>query len=257
MFGIPWEGVTMIGTTDLDHRYSPDSHEPYALADEIDYILEAGNATFGTANLTRADVMSSFAGLRPIITSGEADPSKESRAHVVWEEAGLITVTGGKMTTFRIMAEQALKMASASLPGQPDFSHRERYFNPLPQGNAPAGLSLKDWTYLLGRYSSETAAMLAAAQPGELEHIGALPNIWAEIRWAARCGGVQHLDDLLLRRVRIGMLLPDGAQPQLARIRSIAQPELGWDDARWQTEVARYQKIYRAYYSPAPTGLEK
>jgi len=57
--------------------------------------------------------------------------------------------------------------------------------------------------------------------------------------------------------VRIGMLLPDGAQPQLDRVRSIAQPELGWNDARWQSEVARYLKIYRAYYSPEPTGLEK
>jgi glycerol-3-phosphate dehydrogenase len=257
MFGIPWEGVTMIGTTDLDHHYEADAHEPYALSEEIDYILEAGNATFGGANLTRADVLSSFAGLRPIIRSGAADPSKESRAHVVWDEEGLITVTGGKMTTFRIMAEQALKMAGPSLPGQPDFKHRERYFNPLPEMDPPAGLSLRDWTYLLGRYSSETKAMLEAAQPGEMDHIGVLPNVWAEIRWAARCGGVQHLDDLLLRRVRIGMLLPEGALPQMARIRSIAQPELGWSDSRWQLEVDRYQKIYQAYYSPEPTGNEK
>jgi glycerol-3-phosphate dehydrogenase len=68
---------------------------------------------------------------------------------------------------------------------------------------------------------------------------------------------VQHLDDLLLRRVRIGMLLPEGALPQMARIRSIAQPELGWSDSRWQLEVDRYQKIYQAYYSPEPTGNEK
>ena len=257
MFGIPWEGVTMIGTTDLDDHPTPGAHEPYAHAGEIDYILEAGNATFGTAALTRADIVSSFAGLRPIISSGEGlDPSKESRAHVVWNEEGLITVTGGKLTTFRIMAEQALQLAAAALPGHPDFAGRERYFNPLPQGNPPAGLTLKDWTYLLGRYSSETDAMLAAAQPGELEHIGALPNLWAELRWTARCGGVQHLDDLLLRRVRIGMLLPQGALPQMDHIRAIVQPELGWDEARWDAELVRYQKRYRAYYSPAPTGLE-
>jgi glycerol-3-phosphate dehydrogenase len=257
MFGIPWEGVTMIGTTDLDNKMTPGAHEPYAHSDEIDYILEAGNATFGTANLTRADVLSSFAGLRPIISIGEADPSKESRAHVVWEEAGLITVTGGKMTTFRIMAEQALQMAAAALPGHPDFSRRVRYFNPLPKANPPAGMSLKDWTYLMGRYSSETEALIAAAQAGELEHIAPLPNLWAEVRWAARCGGVLHLDDLLLRRVRVGMLLPEGAIPQIEKIRSIAQPELGWSDSRWNTEVERYKKIYHAYYSPEPTGLEK
>ena len=131
------------------------------------------------------------------------------------------------------------------------------YFNPLPKGDAPAGLSLQDYTYLLGRYSSETDGLFSAAQTGELEHIGKLPNVWAEIRWAARTGGVLHLDDLLLRRVRVGMLLPEGALPQMDRIRTIAQPELGWDDARWNAELAQYKKIYHAYYSPAPTGLEK
>jgi glycerol-3-phosphate dehydrogenase len=257
MFGIPWEGVTMIGTTDLDHQTTPGAHEPYAQSEEIDYILAAGNATFESAHLTRADVISSFAGLRPIIRSGDEDPSKASRAHVVWEEEGLITVTGGKLTIFRIMAEQALQMAAAALPETPDFSRRVRYFDPLPQGNVPAGMTLKDWTYLLGRYNRETESMLAAAQPGELDHIGPLPNLWAEIRWAARCGGVQHLDDLLLRRVRVGMLLPEGARSEMARIRQIAQPELGWSDAEWQREEERYWRIYRAYYSPAPTGIEK
>jgi glycerol-3-phosphate dehydrogenase len=109
----------------------------------------------------------------------------------------------------------------------------------------------------MGRYSSETNAMMAAAQSGELEHIGALPNVWAEVRWAARCGGVQHLDDLLLRRVRLGMLLPEGARSEMDRIRAIAQPELGWSDSRWDEEENRYQKIYQAYYSPEPTGIEK
>lgn len=257
MFAIPWEGVTMIGTTDLDHQATPGAHEPYALADEIDYILEAGNATFGDPKLTHTDVISSFAGLRPIISSGEnLDPSKESRAHVVWEEEGLITVTGGKLTTFRIMAEQALKLASASLPGEPDFSKRVRYFDALSKVEAPSGMNAVDLAYLMGRYGKETPALFAAAQPGELEHIDVLPNLWAELRWAARCEGVQHLDDLLLRRVRLGMLLPEGALPQMERIRAIVQPELGWDEPRWQQELKRYRQIYQAYYSPAPTGHE-
>lgn len=257
MFAIPWEGTTMIGTTDLDHKDTPGANEPYAFSNEIDYILEAGNATFGSANLTRSDVISSFAGLRPIISTGQADPSKESRAHVVWEEEGLITVTGGKLTTFRIMAEQALQLAAPHLQGNPDFSKRVRYFNPLPTIEAPTEVNAKDLAYLLGRYGAETTNLFSAAQPDELEHIGPLPNLWAELRWAARSGGVQHLDDLLLRRVRLGMLLPEGALPQMDRIRAIAQPELGWDDQHWLNELKRYQKIYHAYYSPEPTGLEK
>lgn len=257
MFAIPWEGTTMIGTTDLDHKATPGANEPYALADEIDYILEAGNATFADPKLSREDIISSFAGLRPIISSGaNIDPSKESRAHVVWEEEGLITVTGGKLTTFRIMAEQALNLAAAHLPGKPDFSKRVRYFDALPKVEAPSGMNAADLAYLMGRYGKETSDLFGLAQPGELDHIGTLPNVWAELRFAARSEGVQHLDDLLLRRVRLGMLLPEGAQAQMTRIRAIVQPELGWDDARWQLEEKRYLKIYQAYYSPAPTGQE-
>jgi glycerol-3-phosphate dehydrogenase len=257
MFAIPWEGTTIVGTTDLDHHPAAGANEPYATTDEIDYILEAANATLAPAHLTRQDIVSTFSGLRPIISSGEADPSKESRAHVVWEEEGLITVTGGKLTTFRIMAEQALKLAAPHLPGNPDFGKRVRYFNPLPSIDPPKGIPAQNLAYLSGRYGSETAPMLANAAGGDLEHIDSLPNIWGEIRWAAKSGGVQHLDDLLLRRVRIGMLLPNGAAGAMDRVRTITQPELGWDDKRWKTELDRYLKIYQAYYSPIPTGKEK
>ena len=79
-----------------------------------------------------------------------------------------------------------------------------------------------------------------------------MPNVLAELRWAAREEGVVHLADLLLRRVRIGMLLPNGAQDIMDKIRAIVQPELGWDDARWATELASYRGTWQRYYSPAP-----
>jgi len=69
-----------------------------------------------------------------------------------------------------------------------------------------------------------------------MEIIAPLNNTWAELRWAAREEGVQHLDDLLLRRVRLGLLLPNGARDLLPRIRRTVQPELGWDDQRWEAE---------------------
>jgi glycerol-3-phosphate dehydrogenase len=257
MFAIPWEGTTIVGTTDLDHHPTSGANEPYATTDEIDYILEAANATLTPAHLTRQDILSTFSGLRPIIRNGQVDPSKESRAHVVWEEEGLITVTGGKLTTFRIMAELALKLAAPHLPGNPDFEKRVRYFDPLPMFDLARKIPTADLAYLSGRYGSETAAVLTLSSKDELDHIGSLPNLWAEIRWAAHDGGVQHLDDLLLRRVRIGMLLPEGAAGVMDRVRSIAQPELGWDDKRWKAELERYLRIYQAYYSPIPTGKEK
>ena len=255
MFGIPWEGTTMIGTTDLDHSAALSKGEPFATQQEIDYILEAGNATFPSAALTRQDVLSSFAGLRPVINTGAADPSKESRAHVVWEEDGLISVTGGKLTTFRIMAEEALQKASARLPHPIDLNERKRYFNALPDTQAQGRVLSSEFTYLIGRYGSETESLLSCAKADENQPIGNLPNLWSEIRWMARTGGVEHLDDLLLRRVRLGMLLPDGASAEMEHIRGIAQPELGWDDAKWNREEKRYREIYEQSYSPSPKGF--
>jgi glycerol-3-phosphate dehydrogenase len=94
--------------------------------------------------------------------------------------------------------------------------------------------------------------MIRTAGAGELERIGSLPNVWAELRWAAREEAVVHLADLLLRRVRIGMLLPGGAKEHLERIRTIVQAELGWNDERWQQEAAEYLNTWQTYYSPKP-----
>ena len=254
MFAIPWEGVSLIGTTDLDHTFPLADCEPFCTAAEINYILEAANDTFPALELEQTDVLSTFSGLRPIINTGQADPSKESRAHVVWQEHGLITITGGKYTTFRIMAEQALQMASSRLPHPADLSARKKYFDSLPRERMSIELPEDTHSYLIGRYGQETAALLAATAVDENKPIRNLPNIWSELRWAARTGAVEHLDDLLLRRVRLGMLLPDAARADLDRIGEIVRSELDWDAQRWQAEVARYLEIYHKAYSPAPAG---
>lgn len=255
MFAIPWEGVTLIGTTDLDHHFGLHQGEPFTTQEEIDYILEAAAATFPKAEIGRKDILSTFSGLRPVINTGQADPSKESRAHVVWEEEGLISITGGKFTTFRIMAEQALRTAQPHLPRQVDLSIRKRYFFPLPELQPQGDLSLSDLSYLIGRHGVETTDLLNCASADENQNISSLPNLWSELRWAARTEGVEHLDDLLLRRVRLGMLLPDGAADEMPRIRSIIQNELSWDDIRWGQEETRYRKIYENSYSPSPKGF--
>jgi len=253
MFALPWEGAVVIGTTDVDQRESWRDSEPTMSASEGEYILEAARATFPQLELQEADVISSFAGLRPIITSGEGlDPSKESRAHVVWDERGLITVTGGKLTIFRKMAVQALTMAAPRLPQQPRFKENTRWFDPLPREADPHGLESERLTYLMGRHGAVTGSLLEDALPGELDLIPNQPNPWAEIRWAAQHEQVHHLDDLLLRRVRLGMLQPEGGAGLLPRIRQMVQPALGWDDARWDAEQARYLKIWKRHYGPKP-----
>lgn len=256
MFVIPWEGVTIVGTTDLDHPRELEERqcEPCASPAEIDYLMEAVHACFPGLGLTHDDVISTFAGLRPVIRSERAtDPSKESRAHVVWLEDGLLTVTGGKLTTFRLMAAEAMQTVSAHLGVPARVSASQRLFDPLPEPY-PGSLPQETLLYLLGRYGNKTVELLESANPDELQPIPGTPNLWAEMRWAARQEGVQHLDDLLLRRVRIGLLLPNGAQEHLERLRTIVQSELGWSDARWRQEVAVYWQLWRNSYSPSPVG---
>lgn len=256
MFALPWEGASVIGTTDLDHSPELEARqdEPCASAEEIDYIMDALHATFPGLGITPADILSSFAGLRPIIGTGKTRPSDESRAHGVFDENGLLTITGGKLTTFRIMANEVLQAASPRLPGNPDFTKRRRIFDPLPAKLLDENLSPEQIAYLSGRYGRQTADFLSTAQTDELVTIAPLPNLWAELRWAAHAEGVVHLDDLLLRRVRLGMLLPNGAFDHFERIRSIVQPELGWDDAHWMAEENAYRSTWQRAYSPAPLG---
>jgi len=252
MFVIPWEGTTIIGTTDIDHDPALDAvhSEPFASQDEISYMMDASAFLFPGLGLTRSDVISSFSGLRPIIKGGADTPGKESRAHAIWEENGLITITGGKYTTFRIMSRQTLAAVLKKLGRLPVVKNK-RIFPKLPAVSAP-NIEPATLAYLLGRYGSDTAELIKTAGAGELERIGSLPNVWAELRWAARVEGVVHLADLLLRRVRIGMLLPGGAEDQLLRVRKVVQAELGWSDERWQQESVAYLDTWRRYYSPSP-----
>lgn len=250
VFIFPWEGVTLVGTTDVDNDQPLDA-EPAISAQEVAYLMAAVEHQFPSLHLSLADVVSTFAGVRPVIGTGEEDPSRESRDHVVWDEAGLVTITGGKLTTFRLIALDALRAARHRLPAMPEPRHDMPVLDAVDEGviDAGAGLDRTVRRRLLGRYGAQAGALVRAAQPGELEPIPGVGALWAELRWAARTEAVVHLDDLLLRRVRVGLLLPHGGQALLPRIRAICQPELGWDDATWQAEEDAYLALWQQHYS--------
>ncbi len=250
VFAIPWEGVTLFGTTDVDQgRELLD--DPAIDEAEVEYLLQATAHTFPSLALGPGDVQATFSGVRAVVDTGKEDPSRESREHVIWRERGLLTVTGGKLTTFRRMAHNALRAVRRYLPGQPAFDPRWPALDPAPPIELrPPELDPADLLRLLGRYGAQTPHLLAAAEPGELQHAGTTPVLWAELRWAARAEAVVHLEDLLLRRVRLGLLLPQGGLPRMEHIRAIVQPELGWDDSRWQAEVARYRDLWQRAYAP-------
>lgn len=249
VMAIPWEGAILFGTTDVDHKANIQT-DPSISSSEAEYLMEALRFVFPAQEYDFKDVMSTFSGLRPVVNTGKADPSKESREHAIWDEHGLLTVSGGKLTTFRIMARDALKAARKYL-GHVDFDINTPVLDSFPP---EAELRLSDSTLhpaqqlrLLARYGIESIPLFAADSLHE--SIPDTPYLWAELRQAANAEGVIHLDDLLLRRVRLGLLTPNGGLDLLPRIRAIVQPELGWDDIRWEKETIEYVKLWNTSYS--------
>ena len=254
LFAYPWEGLTLLGTTDLDHSV-PLDEEPSIAPVEAAYLLDGARAAFPSLSLSARDVVSSFAGVRPVIGTGKEKPSEESRDHVLWEESGLLTVTGGKLTTFRLIALDALKLLRKRLPALSRLGADARVFRAGGAGGPSlsaldAGVARR----LAGRHGRAAESVASEARPGELEAIPGTTCLWAELRRAARAESVVRLDDLLLRRVRAGLLLPDGGASLLPRVREICQAELAWDDGRWAMEEQNYLARWRANHA-APAAL--
>jgi glycerol-3-phosphate dehydrogenase len=246
---LPWEGVTLVGTTDVDHKTTPSTDLRISQA-ESEYLMASVTHAFPALGLTQADVQSTLAGVRAVVNTGKSDPSKESREFVLWNESGLLTVSGGKLTTFRLMAQTALRAVRAVLPEHPHLGSNERVLDPLQPENTLNDVPPEFRLRLLGRYGAEACNLVEAAQKGELQAIAPSPSLWAELRWAARCEGVVHLDDLLARRVRLNINLPGGGMDEIEKIRKIVQPELGWSDKRWEEETKRYREMWKGFYSP-------
>jgi glycerol-3-phosphate dehydrogenase len=244
----------LFGTTDVDEKNEA-PNEPRISKAELDYLMAAVTYAFPILELNEGDIQATLSGIRSVVDTGKKNPSQESREHVIWSEDGLLTVTGGKLTTFRMMALDALR----TLGIRPTRNQRIRHRPVLDLVELllnSSGLEPRVRQRLSGRYGRDAGNLILAAAPGELmpvnESLGHRA-LWAELRWAARAEGIVHLDDLLLRRVRLGLLLPQGAMPWLAQIHHIVQPELGWDDQRWENEVRAYAQQWRQNYSlPSP-----
>ena len=246
MFAIPWENRTIIGTTDLDHHTI--EGETRISREEVDYLLEAAQKVFDGHQVTEADIISTFAGLRPVINTNAATPSKESRAHKIWQEDGLVTIAGGKLTIFRVMAADVLNFCAERLPNQPKFSHRTPCFI-HPRAEERTNAKSPHWSMMAGRLGKDVNRFFNESDPDLLNPIDPLPALWAELPWAAKNEAVVHLDDLLLRRVRLGILLPNGGLYKVETIKQLVQHPLGWTDKRWIDEVETYSKTWRENYS--------
>lgn len=249
VFVFPWEGATIVGTTDLDHT-EPLNSEPRISSRETEYLVDIVHYQFPCVRLEKEDILSTYAGIRPVIGGTRRRPSSEKRDHSVWEQDGMISVSGGKLTTFRLIALDVLRSAEPFLSSADEKDAFAAVFRQgEPTGALPIPLNHSLRRRLEGRYGRHARQVMHCETEDNFERIPGTDTLWAEVRWAAGSESVMHLEDLLLRRTRLGLLLEKGGNMYLDRIRDICREELGWDLKRWEDEVSSYKRLWQACYS--------
>jgi len=249
VFAFPWEGTIFLGTTDVDHDQDIET-DPFVTIKEADYLIDGLRYILPELDVSLNDCISSIAGVRPVLSKNKKAASQESREHVVWKDKGLITVTGGKLTTFRLLANDALKAAKPYLPRQ-FINKPEQTMQDGGQNDTCQDISIGALERLLGRYGSFAHQIIDGHYDKKLfRPIEHTTSLWVEICHGARHENIHHLSDLLLRRVRIGLLLEQGGINLLDKIEALCKPYLSWDNKKWSIEKKAYIKIWNNYYSP-------
>lgn len=254
LFVIPWGRHWLIGTTDTD--WNLDKAHPAATAADIDYILGHVNKVLAVP-LTRDDVEGVYAGLRPLLAGESDQTSKLSREHIVAHSVpGLVVVAGGKWTTYRIMAKDAIDEAAAALDGKVPSSTTEDIGLLGAEGYQAAwnkrgkiarafGVHKVRIEHLLNRYGVMTDELLdlIREQPELQDPLpGADDYIGAEVVYAATHEGALHLEDVLARRTRISIEAWDRGVSAAPVAAALMGKALGWDDERIANETSNYIK---------------
>ena len=259
VFVVPWGGVdgkyefTYIGTTDTDYDGSLD--DPQCTAEDIEYLLRAINFSV-TSKVEQTDILGSWAGLRPLVKSATSGRTADlSRRHrVARSESGLVSITGGKLTTYREMAADTVDEV-VDLLGRDATRHASRHSRTrrlrlrgadgYDTARAEAG-SDATLLHLLDRYGDEARAVLALADRDpalKLPMVPGLPYLKAEAVFAARHEMARSVDDVLSRRTRARLLARDAAAASADDVAALLAPELGWDAAEQAAQAAAYRTI--------------
>ena len=245
VFAVPWEGVVLFGTTDVDHEKGL-NQEPSITGEEVDYLLKAAQNAFPDLRINKNHCISGMAGIRPVLSKAKIDPSKESREHAIWIDKGLITITGGKLTTFRKLAIETFKKVKKFIPGiQIDEGRIFQNADPLKTNKKLDKAQLRR---LAGRYGDAARMIIENASDENLQNIPGTKTLWTEVVYAAKHENIRHLTDLLLRRVRVGLILPEGGKSCLPQIKTLCEPVLNWGEARWKDEIAQYIDHWEKYH---------
>ena len=245
IFAIPWSGRVVIGTTDL--AATKVEMEPGHQESEIDYLLETINPYLARP-LRRSDILSVFSGLRPLVTGKSSTTSKLSREHHIdASPSGLITVAGGKWTTYRRMAEDVLTFAidHGMLPKQPCRTGTVKIHG-APNSGAPV-------TGPLSRYGSDAAAIqrLQQSSPDLAAAIDpALPFTFAEVIYAVQHEMARTVEDVLSRRMRALLIDARAAERAASAVAKVMANELGASAGWEEQQVAAFQKLVSTFYLP-------
>jgi glycerol-3-phosphate dehydrogenase len=253
LFVVPWGGSHwIIGTTDTD--WNLDLAHPAATKADIAYLLERVNQVLVTP-LTHDDIQGVYAGLRPLLAGESDETSKLSREHAVARIApGLVAIAGGKYTTYRVMAYDAIDAAAQDIPQRVSPTITEKvpllgadgYFallNQAPQLAQTYGIHPYRIEHLLNRYGSLVTDVLdlAAGKPELLQPITDSPTyLRVEAVYAAVAEGALHLDDILARRTRISIEYSHRGVNSAEEVARLVAPVLGWSEERIAGEVATY-----------------
>jgi glycerol-3-phosphate dehydrogenase len=246
VFVVPWGDFTYVGTTDTD--YDGPIDDPQCTPADVEYLLGALNRAVDQP-VAAADVTGTWAGLRPLLrTASDARTADLSRRHGVRvSTSGVITVTGGKLTTYRRMAADTIDQAARLLSSRVKSRTRRlgllgsHGFSPPPAAAEP---SLHE--HLAGRYGTEAEAVLQLLRqdPGLREPlVPGLPYVRAEAVYAARHEMARTLDDVLSRRTRARLLARDASRAAAPDVARLVAPELGWDEAQVTSEVEAYRAL--------------
>ena len=236
IFVVPWGDFTYIGTTDTD--YDGPIDDPQCTPEDVKYLLDAMNMAMAEP-LTVDDVVGTWAGLRPLVTGGTVGQKTAdlSRRHkVATSSSGVVTVTGGKLTTYRKMAEDTTDAVVKAL-GRKLACRTKRM--PLLGANGPAPAD----QHLAGRYGSMAADILRLSETDDLDTplVEGLPYRKAEAIYAVREEMATTIDDVLSRRTRARLLGRNATSAAAEDVARLIAPELGWDEARIRSEVDTYR----------------
>ncbi|MBO1765340.1 glycerol-3-phosphate dehydrogenase/oxidase [Allobranchiibius sp. GilTou38] len=251
LFVIPFGQQWIIGTTDTDWVY--DLAHPAATSKDIDYILEHVNTVL-TTPVSRDDILGVYSGLRPLLAGESEDTSQLSREHAVARpQPGLISIAGGKYTTYRVMAADAIDACAEDLGElKPSVTEHvplvgadgyKAMINLKSELAKEAGISTWRVEHLLGRYGSKLNELLSLGDddPTMLDPVtGAEEYLRAELKYAVTHEGAKHITDVLARRTRISIDTKHRGVDCVDETAAIMATELGWDEATVEHEKAAY-----------------